>query len=108
MQSRLDDFKTLRADVLAISMDTPANNRKASKKLQLGFPILADPDGIVVDQFGVRHPNGMPGRDIARPGVFVLDEQHRVVWRSLTDNWRVRVRPEDIIDALGALSNPPQ
>jgi hypothetical protein len=40
------------------------------------------------------------GRDIARPATFICD-RGVVVWRDLTDNWRVRPRPRDILDALG-------
>ncbi len=104
MQSRLDDFNTIRADVIAISLDTPENNLKAVKKLDLSFPILADLKGEVIDRFGVRHVGGIAGRDIARPAVFVLDENRTIIWRSLTDNLRVRVKPSEVIDALGKLN----
>lgn len=100
----MNDFNTLGADVVAISLDSPENNLKAVEKLKLTFPLLADPEGAVVDHFGMRHENGMGERDVARPGVFVLDENRKVVWRSLTDNYRMRVRPAEIINALGELS----
>lgn len=41
--------------------------------------------------------------DIARPAVFVLDREGRVAWRQLTENWRVRVRPEVILEQLARL-----
>jgi peroxiredoxin len=101
LQSRLDDFKTLNTAIVAICVDSPEQNAGVVKKLGLEFPILSDPDFKAINTFGVLHENGMGEKDISRPAVFVLDEEGRVMWKSLTDNYRVRVRPSAIIDAIG-------
>ena len=101
MQSRYADFQTLRTDILAISIDPPEDSLKVVNKLDLSFPILSDPGLKVIDQFGLRHEGGMMGKDIARPAVYLLNDQGKVVWQALTDNWRVRVRPSTIIDVIG-------
>jgi len=47
------------------------------------------------------HENGKPGGGaIARPAVFLVEPDGTISWRRLTDNWRVRVRPEDVLEAL--------
>jgi peroxiredoxin len=38
--------------------------------------------------------------DVARPATFVLDRDGRIRWRELTDNLRVRVRPEPVLEQL--------
>ena len=48
------------------------------------------------------HIGGLDG-DIARPATFILDREGTIVWRDLTENWRVRVRPERLIEQLRAL-----
>ena len=75
------------------------------KKVGLEYPILSDPDLKVINAFGVLHEGGMMGKDIARPAIFVLDEQGRVIWKDITDNYRVRVRPSTIIDVIGNRKN---
>ncbi len=101
MQSRYEDFQTLKTDILAVSTDPPEDSLKIVKKLDLSFPILSDPDLKVIDQFGLRHEGGMMGSDIARPAVYLLNGEGKIVWQELTDNWRVRVRPSTIIDVIG-------
>lgn len=65
------------------------------------FPLLADPDLATIDAYGVRHPEGgMGGVDIARPATFLIDADGRIIWRELTDNWRVRLRPERLLQQL--------
>ena len=49
------------------------------------------------------HENGKPGGGaIARPAVFLVEPDGIISWRRLTDDYRVRVRPEDVLEALHA------
>ena len=51
--------------------------------------------------WGVVHRGGsVDGSDIARPAVFLVDDTGIIRWRNLTENWRVRTRPERILQAL--------
>ena len=101
MQSRLSEIQTLEAEVLAISADTPEENHQLRHSANLDFRLLSDADGQAMDAFGLRHEGGgVYGEDIARPGVFILNRDGQIVWRLLTDNWRVRVRPETVIEQL--------
>ena len=105
MQSRIKDIHAAGARVLAICTDSIADNATVSTNLGVGFSILSDPDLSVISSYGLRHEGGNPieGKDVARPGVFVLDRQGIVQWRSLTDNWRVRVRPETVLKELARI-----
>ena len=85
-----------------MSVDDAAVTRDKLGSAGLAFPLLADPGFAAVDAYGVRHPGGM-GHDIARPATFLIDREGRVVWRDLTDNWRVRVRPERVLAQLAAI-----
>jgi peroxiredoxin len=100
MQSRIDDLSRLDTEVLAVSVDTPDQSREIAEAYGIEFRLLSDPELRVIDRFGVRHAGGGLDGDIARPAVFILDREGRVVWRDLTENWRVRVRPEALLERL--------
>jgi len=103
LQSKQPEFSARNTEILAISTDPPEDSAKIATKLGLSYPILSDPDLKAIDAFGVRHKEGMMGKDIARPAVFILNTQGQVAWSDLTDNWRVRVTPEALIEALESL-----
>jgi len=102
LQSRIADIHALDAKVFAVCTDPVEKNAELVDRLQLDYTILSDPELIAIDRFDLRHKGGNPmeGKDVARPAVFVLDRKGVVRWRSLTDNWRVRVRPETILEQL--------
>jgi len=100
LQTRLDDFRARQTEILAISVDPVDKAKEISDAYGLEYAVLSDPDLHVIDAYGVRHPGGFGGGDIARPAVFVLDGEGRIVWRDITDNWRVRVRPQQLLDVL--------
>ena len=103
MQSSLSEIRAAGADVLAISVDDPADTATIVESYGLEFPVLSDPSAEVIRAYGLLHENGGLDGDIARPAVFVIDREGRIAWRDLTDNWRVRVRPERILEQLRAL-----
>ena len=101
MQSRLQEIEALDAKVLAISTDAVDDNRRLADSAGIQFSLLSDADGAIMDAFGLRHAGGnIDGGDIARPAVFIVDRDGKIVWRDLTDNWRVRVRGETILQEL--------
>jgi peroxiredoxin len=90
--------------VLAISVDPVATSLELAGKTGIEFPLLSDPNLEAIDAYGVRHDGGgMGGVSIARPAVFVLDREGNVAWKDLTENWRVRVRPDQVLEQLKRL-----
>ena len=76
-------------------MDMPSSRRRVEA-------ILSDPDLTAIDAFGLRHVGGsMEGGDISRPAIYVVRDGV-VRYRALTDNWRVRMRPEDLLEVVRA------
>lgn len=45
---------------------------------------------------------GIEGADIARPAEFLIDRNGTVKWRDLTEDYRVRARPEEILRMASA------
>jgi peroxiredoxin Q/BCP len=101
------DMKKLNLDVLGISPDAPADQKKFDVKYSLGFPLLADMDHAVAEAYGVWGEKSMYGKTykgIIRSS-FLIDEQG-VVQRA----W-YKVKPEDTVplarEALEQLAASP-
>ena len=85
-------------------MDSPGESRKLCQSRGYSFPFLSDPNADVIRQYGVLHPKGgEDGRDIARPAEFLVDATGTIRWVNLTDDIRVRARPEAVMQAIDRL-----
>lgn len=93
-------MRALDAEVLALSVDPPERNRQAAEAWRIDYRLLSDPGARVIASYGLLHENAGPMGDIARPATLILDREGRIVWRDLTDNWRVRTRPDDVLREL--------
>ncbi len=81
------DLKKLGAKVFGVSPDDVASHVKFRDKFQLNFPLLADPDHAVAEQFGAWREKNMYGKKslgIAR-STFLIDAQGviRKVWKAV-------------------------
>jgi len=80
LRDATQDLKKLKAVVLGISPDAPAQQKKFDDKYGLGFALLADEDHKVADQWGVWGEKSMYGKKylgIVR-SAFVVDEQGKI------------------------------
>jgi peroxiredoxin len=96
----MPQIRALDGMVLAVSVDTSEQSRQLAARRNLDLVLISDPEGKAIDLFGVRHKGGGFKGDVARPAVFLLDREGKIAWRHLTDNWRVRVRPETVLEQL--------
>jgi peroxiredoxin len=86
---------------VAISVDPPDVTRNLCQKSGYSFTFLSDPGAEVIRRYDLLDKGaGEGGADVARPAEFLLDRNGVVRWRSLTDDYRVRARPEDLIAAV--------
>ena len=89
---------------MAISVDTPEINRDMLAKSGYSFTFLSDPKAEVIRRYDLVHAGaGINGQDIARPAEFLLDAEGVVRWVNLTENYWVRARPEQIMEAARLL-----
>ena len=89
---------------VAISVDAPEVSRDLCQKAGYTFTFLSDPKAEVIRRYDLVHAGaGENGQDIARPAEFLLDSSGTVRWVNLTENYWVRARPEQIIEAAKAL-----
>lgn len=89
---------------VAISVDAPEVSRDMREQAGYTFTFLSDPGAEVIRRYDLLHAGaGEQGRDIARPGEFLLDSSGTVRWVNLTENYWVRARPEQFIEAAKSL-----
>lgn len=97
----MPDIQNAGAEIIAVSVDTIEESAGLAAGLGLEFPILSDVERRAIRDWGLIHEGGQPGGGaIARPAIFIVESDGRISWRSLTENYRVRVRPEHVLEAL--------
>jgi len=105
LQTRFQDFAELDTVVMAISVDGVEQNREVAESYSPDLLVLSDPTLGAIDAFGVRHENGGLDGDVARPATFIIDRDGAIFWRDLTENWRVRPRPEQLLAEIAGLND---
>ncbi|MGB1949723.1 MAG: thioredoxin-dependent thiol peroxidase [Marinobacter sp.] len=76
-RDRLDELSSQGVKVLGVSRDTVKSHEKFARKESLNFPILADPDEVVVNQYEVLKQKNMYGKQVMSVNreSFLIDEQ---------------------------------
>ena len=90
------------AEILGVSPDTIKSHKKFQQKYHLTFPLLADPDHAVAEQYGVWQQKKFMGREymgIART-TFVIDRDGRV--KAVFPEVKVEGHAEQVLEALKA------
>jgi len=100
----LQDFHARGVEVAAISVDSCEDSKKLCQNRGYTFPFLSDPKADVIRRYGVLHPRaGMKDQDIARPAEFLVDATGTIRWVNLTDDIRIRARPENVLKAIDSV-----
>jgi peroxiredoxin len=103
-ERHLNDFHKRGVEVVAISVDSPSESQKLCQSRGYTFPFLSDSKAETIRQYGVLHAKGGEGgKDIARPAEFLIDAAGTIRWVNLTDDIRVRARPESVLAAIDRL-----
>jgi len=90
--------------VVGVSVDAPADSQQLCRSRGYTFPFLSDPNADTIRQFGVLHTKGgEAGKDIARPAEFLVDAGGTIRWVNLTDDIRVRAKPQSAVLAIDRL-----
>ena len=88
------------AEILGVSTDSVKSHKKFQEKYHLTFPLLADPDHAVADQYGVWQQKRFMGREhmgIART-TFVIDKNGTI--KAVFPNVKVEGHADKVLDAL--------
>ena len=90
---------------VAISVDTPAESADLCSKAGYTYTFLSDVGAQVIRRYSILHPGaGENGKDIARPAEFLVDSKGVVRWVNLTNDFRVRATPDQMLHAIHNLN----
>jgi peroxiredoxin len=87
---------------VAISVDPPAVTREHVAKMGWTYTFLSDPEAEVLRRYDLLHAVG--DQRIARPAELLIDPTGTVRWLDLTEDYRVRTRPETVIEVYDRLN----
>ena len=106
LRDRADQFNSLDAQILGISVDPPFSQKAWAEQHNLSFPILSDYSRQVVNQYDVAFQNlaGLEGYVSANRAVFVVDTDGMVRYRWVAPNPGVEPGYDEIGRALGELA----
>jgi peroxiredoxin len=91
--------------VVAISADPSEALRAHLAKTGWTYPFLSDQGAEVIRRYGLLHAKaGAKGEDISRPAELLIDPSGTVRWVDLTEDYRVRARPEEVLAAYDRLA----
>ena len=100
----MNAFEATGVRPVAISVDAPEQSETLRRKAGYTFTFLSDPNLQAIGRYGVVHKGaGEGGRDIARPAELLIDRSGVVRWANLTNDIRVRARPEQLLEAAKSL-----
>jgi len=102
----LQDFEKLGVKPVAISVDSPAESQDLCRNAGYTYTFLSDPNTEVIRRYDLLHKGaGVKGHDIARPAEFLIDSSGTIRWINLTDDLRVRARPDQMLQAASRLAS---
>lgn len=123
LQAALPTFRSLGANLIAISPQTAPNSRKSVRQNALDFPILSDPHNDVAAAFGLRFElpdylvelykglkndlpafNGDPSWTLPMPARFVIGQDGTILYAEVNPDYTRRPEPEDMLPALRGTS----
>lgn len=93
-------FKRLGAEVVGVSRDTLKSHQKFTEKYDFPFPLIADPDEILCEQFGVMKDKNMYGKKVRgiERSTFLFNAKGQMV-----ESWRGVKIPGHVEEVLAAV-----
>jgi peroxiredoxin Q/BCP len=95
-ERRMDDFRSLEATVVGVSVDPPESHQQFADTCGLHFPLLSDDSGQWAGRLGILNDRGM-----ARRTTFVLDAEGVV--RRVFAVQQVEGHVDDVLAAVRGL-----
>jgi peroxiredoxin Q/BCP len=96
-RDRIGDLKKENVEVIGVSFDSAESHQKFIAKHNLNFALLADTEGKIANQYGVR----MPDRQMARRVSFLIGTDGRI--KHITDDRSADKHLAEMHEAVGKL-----
>lgn len=119
LQSHLNEFKLVRANLVAISPQTPDNSLTTKEKNELAFDVLSDIGNKVAKKiglvfslaeelrpiylsFGIDIPNANSEAtyELPMPATYVINKKGEVLYAFIDEDYTKRAEPKEILEVL--------
>jgi peroxiredoxin len=104
VNKRLAEFTQLGLSVVSVSHDTTDKLALFHAGQNIGYTMLADPDGAVVEKMGIRdlqYADGSKAFGVARPMVFIIGPDMKIVGKYAEESYRDRPDLDRILREAG-------
>ena len=97
-----NQISELGAQVIAISNDGPFANKAFAEKNNYNFPVLGDYQSKTIRDYDVLLPDllHVKNYNAAKRSVFILNEEHKVIWKWVVDDPLKEPNYEEIMQIL--------
>jgi len=87
-RDRWNEISELGAQVIAISNDGPFANKAFAEKNNYNFPVLGDYTSQTIKDYDILLKDLLHVKDYnaAKRSVFILDEEHKVIWKWVSED----------------------
>ena len=99
LESYLDQFQAHNTEIIAVTSDKRPIVEATVTRLELTFPMLADPDLRITILYGILHPMEF----LPRPATFVIDQSGKVRYRYIGQDVHDRPPAEALLEILKRL-----
>lgn len=89
--------------MVAVSADPVNVSREHVAKMGWTLTVLSDEKNEVARRYDLLHVGGAQGGDVSRPAEILIDPTGTVRWLDLTEDYRVRARPETVLEEFDRL-----
>jgi peroxiredoxin Q/BCP len=97
LQKSYGEFRSRGAELWAIAVQDVVRAQQMTKLVQAEYPILADVNHSVADEYGVFN---LLNDGVATPSIFVIDPVGRIAWSYVGRNTTDRPSPSEILAHL--------
>jgi peroxiredoxin len=106
LQRRAPEFEKLGFNVVSVSVDEVPLVKKFADSQHITYTMLADPSGDINKRLGIRdenYPLGSKAFGVPQPGIFVLDQNQKIIGKYFVQGYRERPDLDLIIKDLEAI-----
>jgi peroxiredoxin len=104
---RREELRRLGLKLVAVSHDSVTELRDFKRKHAWDVTLVADPELDVIRRYNLLNhnftPKRGPFRDMAIPATVLIDADGKVLWMSQATDFRTRVHPDKVLDAVRAV-----
>ena len=96
------EISDMGAQIISISNDGPFANKAFAEKNNYNFPVLGDYQSKTIRDYDVLLPDLLHVKDYnaAKRSVFILNEEHKIIWKWVVDDPLKEPNYEEIMQVL--------